>query len=265
MLRVNQISGFGGKRSGASYDSDAQAFFTAAGITDNTQKTAVDALVTALKGYSIWTKMQALYPFVGGTSTTHKYNLKDPQDTDGAFRIVWGGTVTHNANGITGNGSDAYGDTKYNHSTNGTLDSEHVSVYSRTTGGDDGRDIGAVVATGTILTCRDSVNRIWSFSQNASTGTTANSDGSGMFILSRTGSGSYYLQRNATEATVSNASSAKANANYYILARNNSGSAANFSPRNLAFASIGTGLDTTEMDNLNTAVQAFQTTLGRNV
>ncbi len=41
-------------------DADAQAFITAAGITDNTQKSAIETLVTDLKGYGIWTKMSAL-------------------------------------------------------------------------------------------------------------------------------------------------------------------------------------------------------------
>lgn len=91
--------------SGASYDSDAQAFFTATGITDATQKTAVNTLVTALKAASIWTKYVAIYPFVGGAATTHKFNLKDPQDTDAAYRLTFSGGWTHNANGVTGNGT----------------------------------------------------------------------------------------------------------------------------------------------------------------
>ena len=61
--------------SGASFDADAQAFITAAVITDNTQITAINTLVTDLKAYNIWSKMKALYPFVGGTASTHKWNL----------------------------------------------------------------------------------------------------------------------------------------------------------------------------------------------
>ena len=32
--------------------------------------------------------MKAIYPFVGGTATTHKFNLKDPADINAAFRLV---------------------------------------------------------------------------------------------------------------------------------------------------------------------------------
>lgn len=99
------------------FDSDADAFFTAAGITDGTQKSAINQLVLDLKSASVWTKTKALYPFVGGTATTHKYNLKDPQDLDASFRISFTGTWTHNANGAMGDGSSAYGNTHFNPDT----------------------------------------------------------------------------------------------------------------------------------------------------
>ena len=87
---------------------DAQAFITAAGITDPTQQSAIITLVTDLKGYGLWTKMKAIYPFVGGTATTHKFNLKNPLDTDGAFRLSFSGGWTHSANGALPNGTNAF-------------------------------------------------------------------------------------------------------------------------------------------------------------
>ena len=58
-----------------SVDSDAAAFLTASGITDSTQSGAVNRLVLDLKAASIWTKMAAIYPLVGGTAAKHKWNL----------------------------------------------------------------------------------------------------------------------------------------------------------------------------------------------
>ena len=55
--------------SGGGVDPDAQAFITAAGITNPTQQAAINTLVVDLKGYNVWTKMKALYPFVGGTAS----------------------------------------------------------------------------------------------------------------------------------------------------------------------------------------------------
>ena len=50
-----------------------------------------------------------------------------------------------------------------------------------------------------------------------------------------------------------------------ISARNDEGIIQNYSNRQCAFASIGDGLTDTEAANLYTAVQAYQTTLSRNV
>ena len=76
---------------GASTDSDAQAFIDAASITDATQQTAINNLVVGLKNGGIWDKMKIIYPFVGGTDTSHSYNLKDPTQ----YQITWTTGVTH--------------------------------------------------------------------------------------------------------------------------------------------------------------------------
>jgi len=107
-------------------DSNAQAFLNAAVITDVTQANAVNTLVIGLKADGLWTNMQALYPFVGGTATQHKYNLKDPRDLNVAYRLTFFGGWTHNSNGATGNGINTQADTNYNGFTYGQL-----GVYNR--------------------------------------------------------------------------------------------------------------------------------------
>jgi hypothetical protein len=119
------LNSFSIPSSGGSVDPDAQAFITAAGITDPTQQSAINTLVVGLKDDGLWTNMQALYPFVGGTATQHKYNLKDPRDLDAAYRLSFSGGWTHNADGITGNGVNTYADTFYNSPNS-------FGVYSRT-------------------------------------------------------------------------------------------------------------------------------------
>jgi len=117
---------------GVAVDPDAQAFITAAGITDNTQKSAINTLVVDMKGYGIWTKMKAIYPMVGGTATTHKFNLKNPLDTDAAFRLVFNGGWTHSSNGALPNGTNGYANTFLSPSTSLTNNNTHMSYYSRT-------------------------------------------------------------------------------------------------------------------------------------
>jgi hypothetical protein len=109
-------------------DPNAQAFLNAAVITDVTQANAVNALVIGLKADGLWTNMQALYPFVGGTATQHKYNLKDPRDLDAAYRIGFSGGWTHNSNGALGNAINTIADTSYVNFGDGEM-----GLYSRNT------------------------------------------------------------------------------------------------------------------------------------
>jgi len=114
--------------SGGGFDPDAQSFISAAGITDPTQQNAVNSLVTDLKGYSIWTKMKAIYPFVGGTSSTHSYNLKNTAQ----YQITWNGGITHSSNGVQFGGVNGYGNTGLNAGSVLGQNSTHFSFYSRT-------------------------------------------------------------------------------------------------------------------------------------
>ena len=66
-------------------DTDALAFLSAAAITDATITSAICGLVTSMKNDGTWAKCNAIYPFVGGTAITHKFNLKNPLDTNAAF------------------------------------------------------------------------------------------------------------------------------------------------------------------------------------
>ena len=112
---------------GVSLDPDAQAFLTAASITNPTISGAINTLVVQMKTDNIWSKMKAIYPMVGGTASTHKFNLKDPRDLDAAFRLVFNGGWTHSANGAQPNGTNGFADTKLNQSANLILNSNHIS------------------------------------------------------------------------------------------------------------------------------------------
>lgn len=93
------------------YDSDALSFITAAGITSKAQKWAVDDLVVAWKASGQWNRTVAIYPFVGGTAASHKFNLKDPRDLDAANRLSFSGTLTHSATGVDPDGSTGLANT----------------------------------------------------------------------------------------------------------------------------------------------------------
>jgi hypothetical protein len=251
-------------------DPDANAFITAAGITDVTQKGAINTLVVDLKAYGLWSKMIALYPMVGGTASTHKYNLKDPRDLDAAYRISWNGTITHSSTGALGNGSTGYGDTHLNpyQAFTTPYSDYHISYYSRTDSNAAQVEFGAR-AGGTYYDM---------FLELRVSGTTYfGSNGGTSPVLSWTDGdslGFYHGKRNPNREVFKNGTSKAsdsqspqnlANCNIYILALSLDSVASYHSIRECAFASIGSGMDSTDATNLYNVVQAFQTTLGRQV
>jgi hypothetical protein len=248
-------------------DPDAFAFLTAAGITDGTISGAINVLVTDLKGYGIWTKMKAIYPFVGGTAITHKFNLKDPRDLDVAFRLFFVGGWTHSANGALPNGTNAYADTFLNANTMLTNASNHLSYYSRTAS-----TSGVTIEIGTanpsisnFLQLRPAVNYVAGGIVILSFTTTSNA--LGFWLGSKENSASRRAYRNGVVEALSttNNTSPYENLSIYIGARNDNGVPAFYSSKECALSSIGDGLTTTEVANYYTAVQDFQTTLGRQV
>ena len=255
---------------GGGGDADAQAFITAAGITDATQQSAINTLVTDLKGYGIWTKMKAIWPFVGGTSSSHKWNLRDPRDLDAAFRLVFSGGWTHSSTGAKPNGTNGYADTKLAPSVVQTLNNTHISFYSRLNLA-DGDDLscynGVVTRISRILIKDNTSNIIADMNDTAQRITLANSDARGFYVVNRASSTSLKLHKNSfIIGTNTNANTGTLPSfAYSIGALNNQNAYVNFSARECAFASIGDGLTDTEAANLYIAVQNMQTTLSRNV
>ena len=264
------------------YDPDALAFITAAAITDNTEKNAVNQLVIDLKSYGIWLKMKAIYPFVGGTAFSHKFNLKNPVDSNAAFRLTFFGGWVHSSTGAKPNGTNAYAETYFIPSVELTTNYGSAHYYSRTgtaetTGANaNGIVIGARAnaANDTFaLTIKTNPDNFTNFFFSAS-GTTTNqlarfvdALGTGFYsgALSATESKIY---RNGVNSTAVNFSYTRntPNTSVYIGAINNKNlGPADFTLKESALAAMGDFLTDTETANYNLAVTAFETTLGRNV
>lgn len=254
-----------GSVGGGGYDSDAQAFFTAASITDTTQKDAVNQLVLDLKAASVWSSLLAIYPFVGGDATKHSYNLKNTAN----YQITWGGNIGHYTNGVQGAGvTGGQGDTGYNQQTHGTDDDEYLAVYSVTqTMGQTGVAIGVRKSTSpfdsTFL--QFGTTSYSARIQSNSSQSISNSDYRGFFSANRLGTDVFInIRGTQTISTLAN-DRAKCNLNYYICSRNNNGTKDLPTFARLAFACIGNGLTTTEDAAVKTAVDTYQTALSRNV
>ena len=256
---------------GITTDPDAQAFITAAAITEPTQRTAIDTLVKGMKADGLWTKMKAIYPFVGGTASAHKWNLKDPRDLDAAFRLVFNGGWTHSANGATPNGVNAYANTYLNPNTDSSIGNNYMSISAYTNSNLSGSNtniIGAYDSRETAIAPRWSSGQFFSEINDdvfTNIGVT-NSNSQGFYIANKNNTGNNTGFKNGVKViNGANLSSGKTNLNLYVGARNNGGISDRFSNYNTEFIHIGLGLNDTEAANLYTRVQAFQTALSRQV
>jgi hypothetical protein len=254
------------------FDPDAQAFITAAAITDNTQKNAINTLVLELKGYGIWSKMKAIYPFVGGTASTHKWNLKDPRDLNAAFRLTFFGGITHSSNGILGNGTNGYFNTHLVSGIDVLKNSNASGIYIRTNVSEENTDYGMfptpVDNQAYQFLSRNSSNAIFTRNSALTSGSVANTDSRGFFQMTRGNSSNYVVAKGTTKTThsVSTTAGELINLNLFGLTLNVNGFPTGYSTKQVAFHYYAnTSLTNTELDNLYTAVQAFQTSLGRQV
>jgi hypothetical protein len=259
-------------------DADALAFLSAAGITNPTINLAICSLVTTMKSDGTWAKMNAIYPMVGGTAATHKFNLKNPLDTNAAFRLTFTGGITHSSNGVLFNGVNGSGDTYIAASTTLTANNNSLSYYSRTTTASSATfaiDMGAtpnqnLQPSSYALLCRRLTNSTF-FSAatnlilaNAETTTT---NGSGLFTGTIVNSSSRKLYRNGSVIATNTTTAIQSlpPQKIFIGAISNGNSPSLFSNKECAFASIGSGLSDAEALALYNSVQAFQTTLSRQV
>jgi len=253
-----------GTRYGAGFDVDAQVFITATGITNSTQQNAINQLVLDFKAYGLWTKMKAIYPIVGGTAFTHKFNLKDPRDSDAAYRLSFV-NVTHSSNGILGNGT-GYVDTHLNPFLNLTLNNTHLSNYCRTNTSGNIVDMYASGVGSVYGLYQRFSNVFWSDCYNTTTNrnTIANTDSRGFFATSRTSATSLKMYKNNSTLLTSTTAqvSALPNGTMFLMSLDMSQYRSN---REYAFFTIGDGLNDTEESNLYNSIQVFQTTLGRQI
>ena len=248
---------------GISYDADAAAFFTAASITDTTQKSAVNTLVLSLKSANIWTKMKALYPVVGGVASAHAINLKTPGTYNLSFATGW----THSSTGMTP--LNTYANTFVNLNSTQTSSPSHLSYYSRTFensgSGEIGSSDGSTNANTMYMSYLGTAYCYNGLSKNVTvTGQTNQTKG---FYLANANANSLKLFKNNSQLgnTTTLTSYVTTNLNIYLGAININNVASLFSNKQCAFASIGDGLTDAEATNFYTAVQNYQTTLGRQV
>jgi len=256
---------------GPNLDPAASAFLTATGITDPTTTSAIQTLVTSLKSNSLWNRIRAFYPLVGGTATTSKYNLKDPQDTDAAFRLTMFGGLTFDSNGVTGNGSTGYMDPHFTDANFNGQNDAGVLVYCRNNFADGAKGLyGAIDSSFSGTRFLPKLGSVAFKSIFSGTGAgIANTDSSGLWVHTRTGASADAIYRNGTLFQTQNFTSTSntTTASLLILAVDFDNGSLKYqnADANICTFAFTDGLDNTEKATLSTIVNTFNTTLSRNI
>jgi hypothetical protein len=261
------------------FDPDAQAFIDATGIS-GTDATAINTLVLDLKADSLWTEMYALWPFVGGTSTTNKYNLINPAQYSASFQ----GSQTFNSTGWFNNSIDSNtgGRTGFNPITQVTsLDDFGIGYYAGNatstgtidvgswpgSGGDSSIYLSADLAGGTGLYITDF------YSETESRIVTANGAGGnviGMWSVQRTAADILKAYRGATNIATNTTSRTTSPVNCSFALGgctnlNESGGTRIDQNKDQKYQLLyfSYGLSDAQVASLNTIVEDFQTNVGR--
>lgn len=258
----------------SAYSNEANTYLYSTQITGTTQVSAINTLINGLKVNNLWTKMKAVYPFVTDKSlqadmaAQMKFNLVNPQDSDAAFRLAFSGGWTYSTNGAQPNGTNGYADTKFIPNNNSILNSSHLSYYSRTDANGTQVEIGCQGSTTNyqLLEIRTSGTTYALINQNTLTPSFADANSIGMYIANRQGASDMDAWKNGVKiADTTASSSSMPDTKLYIGAYNANGTTLYFSTKQCAFATIGDGLTDAEALILYNLIQAYQTTLSRQV
>jgi hypothetical protein len=228
---------------------------------------------------SLATTFNFVYPFVGGTADSHSINLANP--TTG--RIIWEDTVTHNVNGVTGDGISGVGRTGATLAGPAQKDAfVSFGIYSRTANSGTYCEIGNYSNGGLLIYSRhtDALARFYNSTAAAGGLMPSVPNSQGLFGCLRTTAAALYSYRNGvllTSSTTNVNGVVDPPVSLMILARPDNADSdvpIVFSNRNLAFAWLSNAPDTpgigainttVKMAELYTYVQSFQQKLGRSV
>lgn len=259
---------------------DADALVWAAGVTANSGTysaatlAAMSTFNTTLKATTVWAKLNRLNLFCGDQLAACVVPVKRGGGfaTDTIVNFV-NGDYTE-LTGLTGNGANKYLNTGLIASATLTLNDTHLAVYNRSSiAASGGHAIGAAtVGDRFVLSAPFTDSNTYSDQYDAvgATGRVNAPIGGtpfGFGVASRTAANAHAIYRNGASigSTVTTGGALPITNPIFVFGSNQDG--AMTSPNAFPFAaySIGSGLTAAEALIYNTAMQAFQTALARNV
>lgn len=234
---------------------------------------AIEKFVQDCKNALIWDRLLEVAPFAGGNLNAAMVKLIYPGGVSGVItnvNFVSGDySETGASGGLLGDGATKYLNTGFNAQTY-LPDNAHMSFYLRD-------DVGAAGNRSMVGTL-SGTDQYWlgslapASSANARLGQTLTATLSaaltkGFYVSSRTAANLIKLYKNGAVAgsDATTVAHARPNLSLYAFGWNASGAAGGYLPGRGAFYSVGHGLTDAETAELNTAVQALQRNLNRNV
>jgi hypothetical protein len=220
-----------------------------------------------LKSSGLYDKLYTLYPALGGTANSVKWNALNPVDTDAAFRLTYTGGVSFSQDkGYILNGTNSYAQTYFNPQAQSVPYTSFTMFEYVTTDGNEGYDMGCAASSiFTGLASRRSGNFqgqivINNFLSTLSASTTA----LGAHLLTRNGSTTQvsYVQNGGAVTTISQTTTSTLQPNTNILI-GVYGGVGLYSDKALSTVGFAEGLSTTEMEDLRDIITTFNTTIGR--
>ena len=260
------------------YDADAVAYFTAASITDTTEKNAVNQLVLDLKGTGstpnstdLWTDAAAFYPISPTSLAASAYNLRDTT----TLNMTWANSPTHASSGVTFNGTTQYGDTGFNPSTASLANSYDLTIGLQMSNA-SATAIGlmsAAVSTASRTQMLLVSGSIYQDIHNTTggrlvTSTSGTYQGRMISVADRTANGgkANYLNGTSLGTKSSQNDGTPVNLTLWTGAQNDGGGGANFTALELRFALIiPKGINATAVADLDDAIVRYSTALSRNI
>jgi len=245
-------------------DADAITYIKVSGNVN--YEVPINTLFVDLKSNSLYTKMKAFYPFLGTTATQHKWNAKNPLDTDAAFRLTFGGTSTYTNSGYAPNGTTGFANTFVNLTTlglNGNFSFGYTQNVSNTIFGDR-HGMGAY-SSGTNWTGvqHNTSTQILGIAYGGGgTALTITSPNTGLIGMSVSGTSKQVFFRNTSVTGTVNGTSV-ANVPFYIGALDVSNTYYNGTNGRYGFTFIAESYNSTEMTLLIGIIDTFENAVGR--
>jgi len=226
-------------------------------------------LISNMKNIGTWQLSNAVYGFVGGTAASHKWNWKDLRDVDAAFRLAYSGGITHSANGMQGNGSTGYADTKLNVSTSLAIGNTHLSIYGASGVLTNSFDMGVYnpsqQSTQAFLLSLYYGGNVVRYDDGGDSNSLRPTvpDFNGYAIGIRVGTSQKVFKKGTLVGQRTASGGVMPNATMYLMAMNASGFSFLHSTRLLKLATIGSGLTDTQAISQSHHVTVAQSILNR--